>query len=113
LPDQDGLGRGTRYSLVASCGHQAQSLGSVVVARHAAASRVAAQQGGVANWPLPPRAAGAYELCGVEWPTAALPDVFLHLYAHATRGSPDAADAAGNCKADNGALPSLSREERL
>lgn len=104
MVDHDALGRGTRYSLVVSCGHQAQALGSVVVARNAHNAGVAAQQGGGANWPLPPNGAGGYEVRGVEWPTAALPDVFLHLYEHAARGSPAAADATGNVKEVNGKL---------
>lgn len=39
---------------------------------------------------------------GLEWPTSSLPDVFLHLYEHSSRGSPHAADSENQFKEANG-----------
>ena len=63
LRDRDRLfGRGTRYSLVASCGHTRLALGSVVVASGSAAG--AAGTSSVVPWPKPPGDATCYTLGG-------------------------------------------------
>jgi len=64
LPDKDTFGgSGTRYSLVASCGHASQPLGSVVVARNSQQTlRHSSSGSGIANWPLPPQGDSCYEV---------------------------------------------------
>jgi hypothetical protein len=90
------VGSGTRYSLSVSLGHATAKLGSVVVARNPLViSAGANQEGLVVAWPPPMK--GSYDVDGVgtEWPTSQLPEVFVSLYEHTSRGSTSSLDAEG------------------